>query len=141
MKAGGSPVVRDERSAEFFDAANRGALAVRRCTGCGHWLEPEARTCTSCGGSDLKWLDANGTGELVSWSVVHHPPHPSFAGLVPFAVGLIELVEGPWVEARLTDVDLGALRVGLPLRATFVHPEEGDAFPVFAPTESEGPRD
>ncbi|WP_165607350.1 Zn-ribbon domain-containing OB-fold protein [Mycolicibacter sinensis] len=125
--------MRDERSAEFFDAAARSALAIRRCADCWHWLEPEARTCTSCGGSELNWLDAIGTGELVSWSVVHHPPHPSFAGLVPFAVGQIELAEGPWVEARLTELDLGALRVGLPLCVAFVHPDEGDAFPVFAP--------
>jgi uncharacterized OB-fold protein len=136
--AGGPPVVRDDRSAEFFDAAARGALAIRRCTDCGHRLGPEARTCTSCGGSTLEWLDAIGTGELVSWSVVHHSPHPSFAGLVPFAVGLIELAEGPWVEARLTELDLSALQVGLPLRAAFFHPEDRDAFPVFAPDR--GPR-
>ncbi|MGW2664087.1 Zn-ribbon domain-containing OB-fold protein [Nocardia tengchongensis] len=129
----GPPVVRDERSAVFFDAAADDRLAVRRCLDCGHWLGLEARSCSNCGHSNLEWREAVGTAELVSWSVVHHPPHPAFADQVPFPIGLIELAEGPWINARLVGVRLDELRAGLPLRVTFAHPAEGDSYPVFAP--------
>lgn len=127
----GPPVVRDERSAAFFDAAARDILLVRRCSGCHHLLEPEARTCTACGGENLDWAPSNGDARLVSWSVVHQAPHPAFAELVPFAIGLVELSEGPWLHARLVGVALDGLHAGQSLTVDFVHPAEGDSYPVF----------
>ncbi|MEV6340483.1 OB-fold domain-containing protein [Nocardia vinacea] len=127
----GPPVIRDERSAEFFEAAADDRLLIRKCLDCGHLLGPESRAC-ACGSSDLEWHNASGSAALVSWSVVHHPPHPAFAEQVPFPIGLIELVEGPWINARIVGVELDQLRVGLPLHAVFVHPDEGDSYPVFA---------
>lgn len=127
----GPPVLADPRSEEFFTAAARDILVVHRCAECGHLLEPESRTCFSCGSSELGWAEVSGAGTLVSWSVVHHPPHPAFADQVPFPVGLVELTEGPWLHARITGVSLEALRAGLPLTVSFVHPDEGDSYPVF----------
>ncbi|MFE2995772.1 Zn-ribbon domain-containing OB-fold protein [Nocardia sp. NPDC059246] len=126
----GPPVVRDARSAEFFDAAAADRLLIRRCLDCGHLLGLEARTC-ACGCSNLEWHTASGNASLVSWSVVHHPPHPAFADQVPFPIGLIELAEGPWINARIVGVEFDQLRAGLPLRVSFVHPDEGDSYPVF----------
>lgn len=127
----GPPVLADERSAGFFEAASRDALAVRRCSACDHLLEPEGRTCTSCGSDELAWQEVSGVATLVSWAVIHHPPHPAFAEQVPFPVGLIELAEGPWLHARVVDVPLNELRAGLSLEVAFVHPDEGDSYPVF----------
>ncbi|UFS97693.1 Zn-ribbon domain-containing OB-fold protein [Nocardia huaxiensis] len=131
----GPPVVRDERSAEFFDASAAGRLLIRKCADCGHPLGLESRTC-ACGSSNLEWHNASGSGELISWSVVHHPPHPAFADQVPFPVGLIELAEGPWLNARIVGIDPDRLHAGLSLTVAFVHPAEGDSYPVFAPASS-----
>lgn len=128
----GPAVVRDERSAVFFDATADERLLILECSDCGHLLAPESRTC-ACGGSNLEWHNASGSGELISWSVVHHPPHPAFADQVPFPVGLIELAEGPWINARIVGIEPDRLQAGLSLTVAFVHPEEGDSYPVFAP--------
>ncbi|MVU80703.1 hypothetical protein GPX89_26055 [Nocardia sp. ET3-3] len=128
----GPPVVRDERSAEFFEAAARERLAIRSCIACGHMLGLEARTCTACGSSDLVWTEVSGQGELVTWSIVHHPPHPAFANQVPFPVGAVELAEGPWIDARIIGVPIDRLRVGMPVHVEFIYPEEGDSYPAFA---------
>ncbi|HSV40885.1 MAG TPA: OB-fold domain-containing protein [Nocardioidaceae bacterium] len=131
----GPPVHRDPRSEHFFEAAARDQLAVRRCGECGHLHEPESRTCHSCGSATLGWTMVSGAAKLVSWAVVHHPPHPAFADQVPFPIGLVELAEGPWVHARVVDVPLENLRAGLPLAVAFVHPDDGDSYPVFTTGE------
>ncbi|WP_433560440.1 Zn-ribbon domain-containing OB-fold protein [Nocardia sp. CA-151230] len=133
MEISGPPIVPDERSAEFFAAAAEDRLVIRHCRNCAHLLGLEARTCSWCGSGDLEWWRASGAGQLVTWSVVHHPPHPAFAAEVPFPIGMVELVEGPWLTVRLAGVPLSALRIGLPMRAAFVHPAEGDSYPVFVP--------
>ncbi len=133
----GPPVARDARSEEFFDAAERDVLAIRRCTSCGHLLAPESRTCTDCGSSDLEWHTSSGAAELVTWSVIHDPPHPRFAEQVPFAIAFVELAEGPWFNARIVGIPLDDLHAGLPLSVAFVHPEQGDSYPVFGPRVAE----
>jgi hypothetical protein len=46
--------------------------------------------------------------------------------------GVVELDEGPWLHARLVDVDAGALAVGAPLVVGFA--DAGDErVPVFRP--------
>lgn len=125
------PVIRDERSAPFFDAAASGTLLIRVCARCSHCLEPEARVCFACGSDDLNWSSSSGHGVLVSWAVVHQPPHPTFANLVPFAIGLVELEEGPWLHARIAGIPLDRLHAGIPLHAAFVHPDGADSYPYF----------
>jgi len=119
----------DERSAPFFAAAGRDVLLIKRCPACGHWLAPEATGCTGCGGAQLDWAAASGQGALAAWAV----PHPGPAGAV---LALVELDEGPWLHTRL-ELDDGAgadrLRAGLGVTARFVHPAEGESYPVFRP--------
>lgn len=123
------PVIRrDERSAPFFDAADRDELLIRRCADCGRTHAPTATSCPDCGGTDLTWTPAAGTATLVTWAV----PYDRSTGAAALVFALVELAEGPWMHTR---VDAGAtpLRAGLPLNAMFVHPDDGESFPVFVP--------
>jgi uncharacterized OB-fold protein len=115
------PVRRDGRGDPFFDGAAEDRLVVRRC-GCGRWYAPDATGCPACGG-DLAWAEASGEAVLVSWAVAHSRTGET----APLA--LVELAEGPWMYGRLEAVE--APREGLPLRARFVHPDEGESYPVF----------
>lgn len=119
-------IERDGKSAAFFDAAAQDRLVIRRCVGCGQPLPPEAVVCTTCAGTDLEWIPAAGTGRLASYTVVHRAPHPAYR--VPYTIGIVELDEGPWLYAR---VKAESPAVGLPVRASFRHPEEGESYPVF----------
>ncbi|PXX58425.1 hypothetical protein DFR70_114109 [Nocardia tenerifensis] len=118
---------RDAKSAEFFDAASREELAIKKCTGCGRSLAPEAMVCTDCGESDPVWAGASSAGRLITWTTVPKAPNPAFADLVPYTVGVVELAEGPWLYARIT----GEPRAGAALRAEYVHPSEGESYPVW----------
>lgn len=118
---------RDSKSAEFFEAAARDELMIKRCDRCEAALSPEAAVCTTCGHTALTWTAASGVGTLVTWTVVHRAPNAAFADLVPYTVGVVELAEGPWLYARVD----GDLAVGQPLRVEFVHTAEVESYPMF----------
>ena len=115
--------VRDDESAPFFDGTARDELMVKRCDACGHHVRGIAMVCTACHGPDLTWVVASGSASLVTWTVVHGRDAPTVAAVV-------ELDEGPWLHARLVDVDPGALRVGTRLAVEFVDAGE-ERVPVF----------
>jgi uncharacterized protein len=125
------PVARDPATAEFFDGAAAGLFLLRRCPA-GHFSEPQAAVCTSCGSADLGWTAAAGGGTLVSWTVVWGRPsgdtEPERTILV---IG--ELDEGPWWWSQLVDADAANLAVGQRLRVEFRRAaDEHEAVPVFA---------
>ena len=114
---------RDGRTDPFFDGAAEDRLMARRCEACGRWFAPDATGCPGCGGDDLLWAEASGEAVLVSWAVAHARDGTT----APLA--LVELAEGPWLYGRLASV--AEPRAGLPLQARFIHPEEGESYPVF----------
>jgi uncharacterized OB-fold protein len=114
---------RDGRTDPFFDGAARDRLVTRRCAACGRWFAPDATGCPGCGTDDLAWAEASGAALLVSWARAHSRT----GATAPLA--LVELAEGPWMYGRLAVV--AEPRAGLPLRARFVHPDEGESYPVF----------
>jgi uncharacterized OB-fold protein len=140
-----APVIRrDERSAPFFDAAAAGRLLIRRCAQCGRWLAPEAGGCHYCGGEDPGWAPASGLGTLVSWAVLH--PRDSQPGqhAALTVLALVELDEGPWLHSGLASTSpeaIAALHAGQRVAASFVHPADGESYPVFSPVTAAEPAD
>ncbi len=120
----------DERSAPFFEAADRGELLVRRCESCGQWYAPTASECGRCDqDAVLSWAVASGAGTLVSWSVV--PPRGDGPVAIP---AFVELAEGPWLSTGLRLADPGEaawLRAGQPVEVRFARPAQGSGYPVF----------
>jgi uncharacterized OB-fold protein len=131
----GPAIERDDDSAPFFDAARRDELVVRRCSACDRWLAPQARSCPGCGG-DLAWVPASGSGTLVTWARVHSAPHEAFAGQLPYLTGYVELAEGPWLLARIA-AGPEQPQMGAALRVAFVHPAEGESYPIFQPSPAD----
>lgn len=127
------PVVRDEATAQFFDAAATGRFLLRRCS-VGHVSEPAATQCTTCEASHLEWIEAGGGASLVSWAVSWSRPaaddEPRRTVLV---IG--ELDEGPWWWAQLAedlDPESAELAPGRRLRIDFQRPDnEHEWVPVF----------
>jgi uncharacterized OB-fold protein len=116
---------RDGRTDPFFDGAAAGRLVIRRCEACDRWFAPDASGCPGCGDEDLTWAEATGDATLVTWTVLPKDP--------PAYLALVELSEGPWLHTRLDGVSRDGLREGLPLHATFEHPDEGESYVLFHP--------
>jgi uncharacterized OB-fold protein len=118
---------RDGRTDPFFDGTAADRLMIKRCGACDRWYAPDASDCTRCGAADLSWADAAGHATLVSWAIAHSGTPP------PALLALVELSEGPWLYARLDGAGRETLRAGLPLRACFEHPDEGESYVLFRP--------
>jgi uncharacterized protein len=115
-------VKKDGRTDAYFDGAAQEKLMLRRCGACGKWYAPDTSSCADCGSEELGWAEASGDATLVSWAIVHSKDSPTAA------VALIELAEGPWIHGR---AETTRPRAGLPLRVRFIHPDNGESYPIF----------
>jgi uncharacterized protein len=129
-----SRVVRDERSAGFFEAASQDRLAMRRCLVCGHIGPAHAMVCSACHSPELQWADVTLTGTVVSWVVMHGRAGRDSVVPDPVLIVAVELADGPWLNGRLLDVESHEVHPGMAVRVTFEHPgagETGESVPVF----------
>jgi uncharacterized protein len=153
------PVDRDEATAEFFDAAAAGVFLLRRCPA-GHWSEPPAAQCTTCGSTALRWEASAGGATLVSWAVTWAAREPDPTGqdqagaaqpgaaqpgagqpgaaqpgagpeLAATVLVIAELDEGPWWWSQLTAADPAGLAVGDRLVISFAAIPGHEPVPVF----------
>ena len=64
---------------------------------------PPRLRCPHCGDTATEWVAASGRGTLYSYVVVHQRLHPAFDASLPYAVGLVQLAEGPRMLAMLIE--------------------------------------
>lgn len=123
----------DLETQPFWDAAQRGALAVQRCSACGeHRLYPKA-LCPGCHAEAHEWVEVSGRGRVYSFSVVRRAPSPSFAARVPYVVAIVALAEGPHLLSHIVGIEPDAVRIGLEVRVEFEQAGEAVRLPVFRP--------
>ena len=127
-------IERDEDSAPYFDAARHGTLVVRRCDTCAQLYVPTQRECPA--GHALSWAPVEGTATLVTWAVddgTSTAPELANAAGDGEVIGIVELTEGPWLNAALPGVDAAALHEGMAMRVEFLALGGGEPVPTFVP--------
>jgi uncharacterized OB-fold protein len=131
--SGRPEVVPDEGAMPLFEGAAAGVLRIKRCTACNTWLVPAAQLCMNCLADEIEWADASGEGKLHSFGIVHQLYHPGFKDEIPYNIAVVELAEGPRINSNVVGCENSELRVGMPLRATFVATANGVVIPKFKP--------
>jgi uncharacterized OB-fold protein len=106
--------------APHWEAAAQHRLAVPFCVDCGAAQWPPRTNCLACRSFDVEWRDVDPRGTLFSYFVAHKPLHPSVAGEVPYAAGVVELAAGVKMLGRLVGLEPDPIRIGMPVRARFV---------------------
>ncbi len=128
-------VTRD--TAFFWAGTLAGELRIQRCAGCGTLRHPPGPMCPACGEpGDGSYVVAAGTGEIFSYVVHHHPPVPGKK--LPLVVALVQLPEGVRMVGEMPGVRPDQVRIGLPVRATFVRVDDDLdplALPAWRPAE------
>ena len=116
----------------FFAAAREGRLLLQRCPRDGFFFYPRSR-CPACLGADWEWREVSGRGSVHSFTVDRVGHLPGLQHLVPYAIAIVELAEGPRMTARIVDCDVDALAVGQQVAARYE--DVGDVTLVhFAPS-------
>jgi uncharacterized protein len=124
-------VVRDERTAAFFDGTAAGQFLLRRCARCQAWLTPLAVQCGPCGSATLTWAPAAGGAKVVSWAVPHTRPDAD-GRTETTVIAVVELDEGPWWWTQIADAAPDAVTAGARLQVDFQRAsDESEYVPVF----------
>jgi uncharacterized OB-fold protein len=82
----------------------------------------------------VEWSQVSGRGTIHSYTVVRRAPGPAFAADVPYAVVLVELVEGPRMLSNLVSAEVDAIRIGDPVEVVFDAVTDEVTLPRFRPT-------
>jgi uncharacterized OB-fold protein len=122
------PVVSPD-TAFFWEGAARHELRIQRCGGCGALRHPPGPMCPVCGSAGPGYDVAAGTGEVYSYVVHHHPPVPGRQ--LPIVIALVQLTEGVRMVGELLDIGPERVRIGLPVRVTFVEVDGELALPAW----------
>lgn len=104
-------------TAPYWEAAAEGRLLLPRCRACGRVHHHPRGLCPYCWSTDLDWVEAAGTGQVVTYSIVHQPPSPAFA--VPYVLAVVELAEGPRMMTNIVEVAPADVTVGMAVEVTF----------------------
>ena len=117
-------------TAFFWAGTTVGELRIQRCASCGALRHPPGPMCPVCGEpSGGGYVVAAGTGEVFSYVVHHHPPVPGKK--LPMVVALVQLPEGVRMVGEMPGVRPDQVRIGLPVRATFVRVDEDLTLPAW----------
>lgn len=81
------------------------------CGNCGAKHFPPRQVCPECKSTDLTPHEFDGHGKIYSFTTVRQAPL-GHEGYLPYVIGMIELDEGPMVEAQITDVNPEDVKIG-----------------------------
>lgn len=120
----------DAVSQGFWDAAERGELAIQRCVACRRFQHPPHALCQDCGGAELRFEPVSGEATLWSWTLTHRSVLDGFDAALPYACMVVELREQPGL-LMLSDLigreaERATLKPGTAMRVIFP-PRTGDA--------------
>lgn len=118
-------------SLPYWNAALERRLVIRRCKACDKVHFMPRHLCPHCWSNELEWVDAKGTGEVHSFSVIRRASDPAFADRVPYVVALIELDEGVRMMANVLGDDALSVRIGDRVGLTFEDRGNGALLPQF----------
>ncbi|HLN18521.1 MAG TPA: Zn-ribbon domain-containing OB-fold protein [Acidimicrobiales bacterium] len=125
----------DESTEQWWAALGEGELLVPRCEACGRLHLYPRRFCPYCWSTALTWEQASGRGRVYTFSTIYVNDLGSFGAEVPYTVAVVELAEGPRLEARLAGCPPEEVVIGMPVEMVFERREDGVTVPTFGPVK------
>lgn len=107
-------------NAFFFEALKEGKLVAQQCSSCGLFRHPPVPCCPKCQSFEWEATEIPGLGELLSYTVIHHPVVPPFQK--GYIVGLVELDHGVRMVMNL-EFPESKVKIGMPIE---VRPHQYD---------------
>ena len=120
----------------FWRACADGRLEFAHCVPCDFLIHPARPICPRCRGRQLDTRVVSGRARLHSFTINHKAWFPGQP--VPYAIGLVELVEqaGLRLTTNIVNCPLERLAIGMPLRVVFEAVNDDVALPLFEPAEA-----
>ena len=122
--------VPDNETSPFWGGTRAGEIRLRCCADCNYAMFYPRLICPECGSDNLIWKAARGHGTIYSVTVVHRAP-AAFRDLVPYAVAMIELEEGPRMMSRLLTNTPDDVAIGDKVQVHFENQNDEISLPHF----------
>ena len=131
--------IRDEKGRilptveNFYRFCSEGRLMAVKCSQCNSLICPPRSICPiCCAAKESEWVEMKGKGKLLTYTVIHFPPS-QFQALAPYAVGILQLQEGPRLPGMIKNVKLEDLRIGMDLTVEYetTLPKEWPKWPRY----------
>jgi hypothetical protein len=117
------PLPRPSKTSQpFWDACRERRLLIQQCTSCAGYVFIPQEFCPHCLATALRWVEAAGTGSIVTFTVVWRPQTPAFE--TPYVIAVVMLDEGVDLLTNLVDVDPAQVAIGDRVRVSFVDVED-----------------
>jgi uncharacterized OB-fold protein/acyl dehydratase len=112
----------------FWDGVNAHELRIQKRPD-GSLQHPPVPAVWQDKAAPIDYVVATGRGTVFSY-VVHHAPQVPGRSL-PFVIALVEIEEGVRMLGELRNVDPASVRIGMPVRATFIDFPAGEGGPAW----------
>jgi hypothetical protein len=125
------PLPRPSKTSQpFWDACRARRLIIQQCESCAGYVFIPQDFCSHCLGRSLQWVDAAGTGSIVTFTTVWRPQTPAFE--IPYVIAVVMLDEGVDLLTNLVDADPVRVAIGDRVQVAFVDVDDM-TLPFFAP--------
>ena len=114
----------------FWEFCQQRELRFQRCLACHKFRHPPAPVCRYCRSCESEWVRAPETGEIFSFTVVHHPAHPAVASITPYNVIIVDFPEFDHVRLVSNLVDATPEEVQIGSRVSLVWETAGNGMIV-----------
>jgi uncharacterized protein len=104
--------------ASFYKFVSEKRLMAAKCNECGAKFLPPKPMCPNCLSINLRWIELEGTGKLLSYTIIHVAPE-QFQAIAPYAVGIVELQKGLQLPGMIRDVKPEDIKIGMSLKIDF----------------------
>ena len=118
----------------FWDSCAKHELRMQFCRDCNEWIWYPKGFCPSCGKrSGIEWRQLSGRGKVYSFTIIRQviENSPAFNKDLPFAIGLIELEEGPRIYSNLSGAKPEEISIDDPVTVYFDDVAPGVSLPKF----------
>jgi uncharacterized OB-fold protein len=113
----------------YWKAFANDELRLPTCVECGLAHMPPGPICPFCYSEALEWRKASGKATLSTWVVERRSWYSAF--VPPYAVGQVELQEGPRIVVSLPLDEVDSLKSGLIGKVDFHEAPSGRRLPIF----------
>ena len=103
---------------QFYKFIQERKLMAAECKQCGTVFIPPKPVCTSCFSKELRWIQLEAKGKLVTYTVIHVAPE-QFQPIAPYAYGILELENGLRLPGMIKGIELENLEIGTNLKVDF----------------------
>jgi uncharacterized OB-fold protein len=93
-------------------------LEAAKCDGCGKTFFPPRQVCNKCGGREFETFRMAYGGKVLTYTIIR-TPDDRYQGEAPFAVGIVQMDDGPKLTTQIVDVAFDDIEVGMKVKLEF----------------------